>query len=292
MKNEECSKYIAVLTIAGSDCSGGAGIQADIKTISALGCYAASAITAVTVQNTQGVTAVHAVPPEIVAGQIRAVMDDIKPKAVKIGMVNDAETIKAIADTLADYDIEHIVVDPVMVSTSGSKLMQDDAIKVFIEKLLPMSTLITPNIYEAEILAGKKITDEDAMNDVAGEILSKGAEAVLIKGGHIEGDKKVDLLYNAIRKTEARSSELTMMIGDSFESETVETRNTHGTGCTLSAAIASNLAMGLGINKAIDKAKYWLTSALIAGAEVEIGSGHGPVNHFYAPKTMRIIYDD
>lgn len=292
MKSEECSKYIAVLTIAGSDCSGGAGIQADIKTISALGCYAASAITAVTVQNTQGVTAVHAVPPEIVAGQIRAVMDDIKPKAVKIGMVNDAETIKAIADTLADYDIEHIVVDPVMVSTSGSKLMQDDAIKVFIEKLLPMSTLITPNIYEAEILAGKKITDEDAMNDVAGEILSKGAEAVLIKGGHIEGDKKVDLLYNAIRKTEARSSELTMMIGDSFESETVETRNTHGTGCTLSAAIASNLAMGLGINKAIDKAKYWLTSALIAGADVEIGSGHGPVNHFYAPKKMQIIYND
>ena len=292
MKSEECSKYIAVLTIAGSDCSGGAGIQADIKTISALGCYAASAITAVTVQNTQGVTAVHAVPPEIVAGQIRAVMDDIKPKAVKIGMVNDAETIKAIADTLADYDIEHIVVDPVMVSTSGSKLMQDDAIKLFIEKLLPMSTLITPNIYEAEILAGKKITDEDAMNDVAGEILSKGAEAVLIKGGHIEGDKKVDLLYNAIRKTEARSSELTMMIGDSFESETVETRNTHGTGCTLSAAIASNLAMGLGINKAIDKAKYWLTSALIAGADVEIGSGHGPVNHFYAPKKMRIIYND
>ena len=292
MKNEECSKYIAVLTIAGSDCSGGAGIQADIKTISALGCYAASAITAITVQNTQGVTAVHAVPPEIVAGQIRAVMDDIKPKAVKIGMVNDAETIKAIADTLADYDIEHIVVDPVMVSTSGSKLMQDDAIKVFIEKLLPMSTLITPNIYEAEILAGKKITDEDAMNDVAGEILSKGAEAVLIKGGHIEGDKKVDLLYNAIRKTEARSSELTMMMGDAFESETVETRNTHGTGCTLSAAIASNLAMGLGINKAIDKAKYWLTSALIAGADVEIGSGHGPVNHFYAPKKMRIIYND
>ena len=286
------SKYIAVLTIAGSDCSGGAGIQADIKTISALGCYAASAITAVTVQNTQGVTAVHAVPPEIVAGQIRAVMDDIKPKAVKIGMVNDAETIKAIADALADYDIEHIVVDPVMVSTSGSKLMQDDAIKVFIEKLLPMSTLITPNTYEAEILAGKKITDEDAMNDVAGEILSKGAEAVLIKGGHIEGDKKVDLLYNAIRKTEARSSEITMMIGDSFESETVETRNTHGTGCTLSAAIASNLAMGLGINKAIDKAKYWLTSALIAGADVEIGSGHGPVNHFYAPKKMRIIYND
>ena len=288
------AKYIAVLSIAGSDCSGGAGIQADIKTISALGCYAASAITAITVQNTLGVTAVHAVPPEIVAGQIRAVMDDIKPKAVKIGMVNDADTIKAIADTLADYDIENIniVVDPVMVSTSGSKLMQDDAIKVFIEKLLPMSTLITPNIYEAEILAGKKITDEESMNDVAGIILSKRAGAVLIKGGHKEGEKKIDMLYCPVRKTESRESELTAMFGDSFESETVETRNTHGTGCTLSAAIASNLAMGLGINKAIDKAKYWLTSALIAGAEVEIGSGHGPVNHFYAPKTMRIIYDD
>lgn len=288
------ARYIAVLSIAGSDCSGGAGIQADIKTISALGCYAASAITAITVQNTLGVTAVHAVPPEIVAGQIRAVMDDIKPKAVKIGMVNDADTIKAIADTLADYDIENIniVVDPVMVSTSGSKLMQDDAIKVFIEKLLPMSTLITPNIYEAEILAGKKITDEESMNDVAGIILSKRAGAVLIKGGHKEGEKKVDQLYCPVRKTESRESELTAMFGDSFESETVETRNTHGTGCTLSAAIASNLAMGLGINQAIDKAKYWLTSALIAGAEVEIGSGHGPVNHFYAPKTMRIIYDD
>ena len=288
------ARYIAVLSIAASDCSGGAGIQADIKTISALGCYAASAITAITVQNTLGVTAVHAVPPEIVAGQIRAVMDDIKPKAVKIGMVNDADTIKAIADTLADYDIENIniVVDPVMVSTSGSKLMQDDAIKVFIEKLLPMSTLITPNIYEAEILAGKKITDEESMNDVAGIILSKCAGAVLIKGGHIEGEKKIDMLYWPVRKTESRESELTAMFGDSFESETVETRNTHGTGCTLSAAIASNLAMGLGINQAIDKAKYWLTSALIAGAEVEIGSGHGPVNHFYAPKTMRIIYDD
>ncbi|MGM9734154.1 MAG: bifunctional hydroxymethylpyrimidine kinase/phosphomethylpyrimidine kinase [Prevotella sp.] len=292
MKNEECSKYIAVLTIAGSDCSGGAGIQADIKTISALGCYAASAITAITVQNTQGVTAVHAVPPEIVAGQIRAVMDDIKPKVVKIGMVNDADTIKAIADALADYDIEHIVVDPVMVSTSGSKLMQDDAIEVFIEKLLPISTLITPNIYEAEILAGKKITDEESFHDVAGEILSKGAESVLIKGGHKEGDTKVDRLYSAGRKTESRFSELSIMFGDSFESETVETRNTHGTGCTLSAAIASNLAMGLGINQAIDKAKYWLTSALIAGADVEIGGGHGPVNHFYAPKKMRIIYND
>ena len=288
------ARYIAVLSIAGSDCSGGAGIQADIKTISALGCYAASAITAITVQNTLGVTAVHAVPPEIVAGQIRAVMDDIKPKAVKIGMVNDADTIKAIADTLADYDIENIniVVDPVMVSTSGSKLMQDDAIKVFIEKLLPMSTLITPNIYEAEILAGKKITDEESMNDVAGIILSKRAGAVLIKGGHIEGEKKIDMLYCPVRKTESHESELTAMFGDSFESETVETRNTHGTGCTLSAAIASNLAMGLGINQAIDKAKYWLTSALIAGADVEIGSGHGPVNHFYAPKKMRIIYND
>ena len=203
------ARYIAVLSIAGSDSSGGAGIQADIKTISALGCYAASAITAITVQNTLGVTAVHAVPPEIVAGQIRAVMDDIKPKAVKIGMVNDADTIKAIADTLADYDIENIniVDDPIKVSTNEPNPMQDHATPDINENQLPTSTLITPNIYEAEILAGKKITDEESMNDVAGIILSKCAGAVLIKGGHIEGEKKIDMLYCPVRKTESHESE-------------------------------------------------------------------------------------
>ena len=187
MKSEECSKYIATLTIAGSDCSGGAGIQADIKTMSALGCYAASAITAITVQNTLGVTAVHAVPPEIVAGQIKAVMDDIEPKAIKIGMVNDAETIFAIAETLKAYSLPHLVVDPVMVATSGSRLMQDDALDVFCRELLPLATLLTPNVPEAEVLSGIKITDKGSMDKAARRVLQLGCNNILIKGGHLAG---------------------------------------------------------------------------------------------------------
>ena len=176
------AQYVSTLTIAGSDSCGGAGIQADIKTMSALGCYAASVITAVTVQNTMGVSAVHAVPPEIVAGQIRAVMDDIKPRAVKVGMVNDIDTINAIADTLANYDIQHLVVDPVMVATSGARLMQDEAVEVFTKKLLPMASLLTPNVPEAEVLAGIPINDKDSMEKAAHIIHSKGCKALLIKG--------------------------------------------------------------------------------------------------------------
>ena len=265
------ANYITTLTIAGSGSCGGAGIQADIKTMSALGCYAASVITAVTVQNTMGVSAVHAVPPEIVAGQIRAVMDDIKPRAVKVGMVNDIDTINAIADTLANYDIQHLVVDPVMVATSGARLMQDEAVEVFTKKLLPMASLLTPNVPEAEVLAGIPINDKDSMEKAAHIIHSKGCKALLIKGGHIEG-RKIDRLYTA------------MGMEREYEAANVATRNTHGTGCTLSSAITSYLAMGYAIGEAIAAAKEWLTGALIAGANVEIGSGHGPVNHFYNPQ--------
>ena len=268
-------RYIATLTIAGSDSCGGAGVQADIKTMSALGCYAASVITAVTVQNTLGVTAVHAVPPDIVAGQIRAVMDDIKPRAVKVGMVNDIDTINAIADTLAEYDIENLVVDPVMVATSGARLMQDDAVEVFTKKLMPLATLLTPNVPEAEVLSGVTISNKTSMDNAARIIHSKGCEALLIKGGHIEG-RKIDRLYCG----DELISEL--------EAANVDTRNTHGTGCTLSSAITSYLAIGYPIDKAIAAAKEWLTQALIAGAKVEIGSGHGPVNHFYNPIKTRI----
>ena len=268
-------RYIATLTIAGSDSCGGAGVQADIKTMSALGCYAASVITAVTVQNTLGVTAVHAVPPDIVAGQIRAVMDDIKPRAVKVGMVNDIDTINAIADTLAEYDIENLVVDPVMVATSGARLMQDDAVEVFTKKLMPLATLLTPNVPEAEVLSGVTISNKTSMEKAAHIIHSKGCEALLIKGGHIEG-RKIDRLYCG----DELISEL--------EAANVDTRNTHGTGCTLSSAITSYLAMGYPIGKAVTSAKVWLTQALIAGAKVEIGSGHGPVNHFYNPIKTRI----
>lgn len=264
-------RYIATVTIAGSDSCGGAGIQADIKTMSALGCYAASVITAVTVQNTMGVSAVHAVPPEIVAGQIRAVMDDIRPQAVKVGMVNDINTIKTIADTLAEYDIEHLVVDPVMVATSGARLMQDDAVGVFTDRLMPLATLLTPNVPEAEVLSGISINDKSSMDNAARIIQDKGCQSLLIKGGHIEG-RKIDRLYTSM----GRERE--------YEAANVATRNTHGTGCTLSSAITSYLAMGYAIGEAIAAAKEWLTGALIAGANVEIGSGHGPVNHFYNPQ--------
>ncbi len=264
-------RYISTLTIAGSDSCGGAGIQADIKTMSALGCYAASVITAVTVQNTMGVSAVHAVPPEIVAGQIRAVMDDIRPQAVKVGMVNDIDTINAIADTLAEYDIEHLVVDPVMVATSGARLMQDDAVEVFIRKLMPLATLLTPNVPEAEVLSGITITGKTSMDNAARIIQDKGCQSLLIKGGHIEG-RKIDRLYT----TAGEERE--------YEAANVETRNTHGTGCTLSSAITSYLAIGYPIDDAVAAAKEWLTGAIKAGADVEIGGGHGPVNHFYNPQ--------
>lgn len=271
MKSEECSKYIATLTIAGSDCSGGAGIQADIKTMSALGCYAASAITAITVQNTLGVTAVHAVPPEIVAGQIKAVMDDIEPKAIKIGMVNDAETIFAIAETLKAYSLPHLVVDPVMVATSGSRLMQDDGLDVFCRELLPLATLLTPNVPEAEVLSGIKITDKGSMDKAARRVLQLGCNNLLIKGGHLAG-QKVDRLYGDV--------------DCEYVAENVVTRNTHGTGCSLSSAITTFLAQGFSTDEAIGKAKEWLTEALKAGADVEIGHGHGPVNHFFNPKSL------
>lgn len=265
--------YCTTLTIAGSDPSGGAGIQADIKTMSALGCYAASAITAITVQNTIGVTAVHAVPPEIVAGQIKAVMDDIKPLAVKVGMVNDKATIHAIADTLRHYRVKDLVVDPVMVATSGSRLMDDDAVETFCRELLPMATLLTPNVPEAEVLARMSIADKATMDKAGDKILSLGCKAVLIKGGHIDGTK-IDRLYGSVQQE--------------YYSENVVTRNTHGTGCTLSSAITSLLAQGLPLEEAIGKAKQWLTDALCEGADVETGKGHGPVNHFYNPQKMII----
>ena len=187
-------RYICALTIAGSDSCGGAGMQADIKTMSALGVYAASAITSITVQNTMGVQAIQAIKPEIVAGQIKAVMDDIKPLAIKIGMVNDKATIQAIADTLKIYSPNILVIDPVMVSTSGSMLMQKDALGVFCSNLLPMATLLTPNIPEAEVLSQTKISTAEDMDIAAKRILELGCKAVLIKGGHLEGGKKIDKL--------------------------------------------------------------------------------------------------
>lgn len=271
-------RYYTALTIAGSDCSGGAGIQADIKTMSAMGVYAAASITAVTVQNTQGVFGIQKIDPDIVGGQIEAVMDDIHPEAIKIGMVNDAETIRAIAGVLRERQgqYRHLVVDPVMVSTSGSRLMQEDALDVFTTELLPLATLLTPNIPEAEILSTLSIKAPADMQAAANSISQLGCRHILVKGGHFEGAEKTDCLFE--------DGELKA----TYRGASINTRNTHGTGCTLSSAITALLARGTDMDTAIAQAKSYLSEALQAGKDVEIGKGHGPVNHFYNPLPLII----
>ena len=268
-------RYATALTIAGSDPSGGAGLQADLKTFSALGVYGATAITAVTVQNTQGVKYVHKLPPQVVYDQIAAVMEDVTVDAVKVGMVNDAATLDAIVRALTAYRPKFLVVDPVMVSTSGCALMQPDALAIMKERLLPMADLVTPNLPEAWTLAGT----DTSVDDAAQAILRLGVKALLIKGGHAEGKTKTDYLYiykgEGVKRAE-------------FTAETIDTPNTHGTGCTLSSAIAALLACGNGLEDAVRKAKEYLTEALKAGADVHVGRGHGPVCHFYADRVMRL----
>ncbi len=282
-----------VLTIAGSDSGGGAGIQADIKTISALGCYAASVITAVTAQNTLGVQAVHPVPPEIVCAQIAAVLEDIGADAIKIGMLFSADTIHAVAKTL-NFKLANetaslnsklstlnyttpVVLDPVMVSTSGHRLMEEDAIEALTTELFPLATLITPNLPEAEVLLGSPITD---LPSAAKQLAEKYKVSVLLKAGHLvneelrmKNDELVDILYNY---KEARTY--------AYPHPRVDTRNTHGTGCTLSSAIASELAKGHELSEAIGLATQYLEGALESGKNQEIGHGFGPVDHFFAQK--------
>lgn len=261
--------YKKTLTIAGSDPSGGAGIQADIKTMSALGCYAASAITAVVDENTCGVTGVMPVPPTFVKGQIKSVMDDIEPDAIKIGMVYSQELVEVIAETLSRYSVKNIVIDPVMVATSGDALSNGLIAQAITETLAPMGRLITPNIPEAEVLLGEKI-NADNMESAAKELAAKTRTSVLLKAGHLEGNVLTDILYNAESGETLRLS-----------SPKVDTRNTHGTGCTLSSAVASFLAHGHGLNDAVGLAKEYISNAIKAGAEYNIGHGHGPVHHFH-----------
>ena len=270
-------RYVTALTIAGSDPSGGAGLQADLKTFSALGVYGATAITAVTVQNTVGVKYVHSLPPQVVYDQITTVMEDLDVDAAKIGMVNDAATLDAIVRALTAYRPKVLVVDPVMVSTSGCPLMQPDALAIMKERLLPMADLVTPNLPEAWVLAG----DDCSVDAAAQAVLRLGVKALLVKGGHAEGKVKTDCLYinkgGSVKRVE-------------FSAETVGTANTHGTGCTLSAAIAAYCACGYGMEEAVREAKAYLTKALVAGADVMTGHGHGPVNHLYDP--CKIIVKD
>lgn len=268
-------KYPTVLTIAGSDSGGGAGIQADIKAISATGAYAASAITAVTVQNTLGVKAIHKIPVDIVKGQIEAVLSDIGADAVKIGMLGSAELVLAVRDALLAFDVRNIVLDPVMVATSGDRLIDEDAVPAIITCLAPYARIVTPNIPEAEILSGMTVTSESDLPEV-GRILSGRMSAisgrkvsVLMKAGHLDGDESVDYFFNA---EEEHTIEL--------RSKRIVSRNTHGTGCTLSSAIASFLAQGLRLDDAVRKAKDYISAAIAAGAAYQIGHGHGPVKHF------------
>lgn len=261
-------EHPVILSIAGSDCSGGAGIQADIKTISALGGYAATAITAVTVQNTLGVSNVLAMSPEIVREQIVAVMEDLQPVAIKIGMVNDIRIVRVIAECLRKYAPEYVVYDPVMVSTSGRKLMTDDAIEEIKKTLLPLVTLATPNLDEAAVLTGKKIQNIQDMQLAAKRLTDEYQTGFLIKGGHLEGDRMCDLLHTSD------------YIYHIYEEEKVETDNLHGTGCTLSSAIATYLAKGCPMREAIHQAKAYITQAIIAGKDLHIGHGNGPLWHF------------
>lgn len=257
------------VTIAGSDSGGGAGIQADIKSMSANGVYAASVITALTAQNTLGVTAIHDVPPEFVTAQIDAVFSDLRVDAVKIGMLSRADTIRAVADGLRRFDAANVVLDPVMVAASGDPLLADAAVETLIAELFPLAALITPNLHEAaRLIGGEVAVDREAMRAQARMLAGMTAGAVLLKGGHGTGGESADLLLTADGE-------------EWFAAPRIETRNTHGTGCSLSSAIAANLARGTALAPAVGAAKDWLTGAIAAADRLDIGAGHGPVHHFH-----------
>ena len=268
------SEMPVAVTIAGSDSSGGAGIQADIKTFSALGAYGASVITALTAQNSHGVTAVHDVPPDFVGCQIDAVYSDLDVVATKIGMLSRRGVVEVVAARLRHFGARAIVLDPVMISTSGHPLLAPDAAEALTALFLPLVDLVTPNLDEAAALAGESAVaaDDAAMARQAEALLRRGAKAVLVKGGHGGGAESVDILLDAGGLTR-------------FAAPRIATRNSHGTGCTLSAAIAAELAKGAELRNAIAVAKTYLSGALAAADRLHIGSGRGPVHHFYGMST-------
>lgn len=258
-------KVHTALSIAGSDCSGGAGIQADLKTMTMQGVYAMSAITALTAQNTTGVRAIQEVSPEFLGQQLDAIFEDITPDAVKVGMVASGELIHVIAEKLRQYEAVNVVLDPVMVATSGAALLKTDAVQALTEELFPLALLVTPNIPEAELLSGLTIHTEEDMLRAAESIGNRYDCAVLLKGGHRVNEAN-DLLY--------RQGTVQW-----FRGERIRTENTHGTGCTLSSAIAANLAKGFSLSESVERAKAYLTGALKAG--LDLGKGSGPLAHFY-----------
>ena len=257
------------LTIAGSDSSGGAGIQADLKSFAAFGVYGASVITALTAQNTQGVRGIHPVPSDFVTAQLEAVFDDLDVLAVKIGMVAQPATIEAIAAGLSRWKPKHVVLDPVMVATSGDRLLSEQAIERLRSDLFPLATLITPNLLEAAALLEENVAANEAAIAAQGRrLLALGARAVLIKGGHGQGSESIDYLFTADDVM-------------AFPAPRIPTKNTHGTGCSLSSAIAANLAKGEPLEQAVGHAKTWISAAIAAADSLGVGKGHGPIHHFH-----------
>ncbi len=266
--------YARALTIAGSDSGGGAGVQADLKTFSALGCYGMSVITALTAQNTQEVTAVHAVPIDVVAAQIDAVLSDIGVDAVKIGMLLSAEIASTVAERLKQWQAGPVVLDPVMVAKSGDRLLAAAAIESLRKYVFPLADVVTPNLPEAAALLDRPVEGREDMEKAAIELLGFGPKAVLLKGGHLESDQSADLLVY--------EDEGAHLMRRWFEYPRIDTPNTHGTGCTLSSAIAAYLARGMRLEPAVERARSYMQKAIEAGAGYTLGKGHGPVHHFHA----------
>jgi hydroxymethylpyrimidine/phosphomethylpyrimidine kinase len=269
-------RYPTVLTIAGSDSSGGAGIQADLKTIAALGAYGASALTALTAQNTRGVRAIQAVSPEFLRQQLEAVFDDLQIDAVKIGMVNTPEVAHTVAAMLDAYRPPFVVFDPVMVATSGSRLIEDRTIDELWNTLFPRVDLITPNLDEAELLVGRKLDSVEDMKEAAAQLVQRGCNGILLKGGHLVDKRIYDVL--ALKQETIRV----------YESDYIDSPNLHGTGCTLSSAIATCMALGNDLPESIRLAREFVSGAIRAGKNVITGRGHGPLNHTFQPQPMQL----
>ena len=274
-------RYPRLLSIAGSDSGGGAGIQADLRTFAALGCYGMTAITALTAQNTRGITAIHAAPPEMLAQQIDAVAGDIGVDAVKIGMLHDPEVVHVVAQAIRRYQWPRIVLDPVMVAASGDRLIAEETVEVLVRELFPLATVVTPNLDEAALLLQRPIAAADELEQAGADLLALGARAVLLKGGHLPGPQVTDLL---LREAAEGRSTLRM------EAARIESTNIHGTGCTLSSAIACHLALGKDVPEAVRAARDYVRRALMHGADVRTGHGHGPLNHGFAPDSMKKIH--
>ncbi|MFT6591407.1 MAG: hydroxymethylpyrimidine/phosphomethylpyrimidine kinase [Rhodoferax sp.] len=269
-------EFPRVLSIAGSDSGGGAGIQADLKTFSALGCFGMTAITAITAQNTCGVRAIHGIPPDMLRDQIDAVLEDIGADAVKIGMLHTAEIVHTVAAAIDGHRLRNVVFDPVMVATSGALLVNDSAVEVMVRELFHRVAVITPNLDEAALLVGRPLRSAQDMEQAGVALLSRGAQAVLLKGGHLPGANVIDLLVTP------NGEKLWM------QAPRIESPNTHGTGCTLSSAIAAYLALGASLVDAVQSARLYVREALQAGAQVRTGQGSGPLNHGHAPLVMQL----